>query len=326
MTSRRRFLAAAVLLSVPAAAGAQTRTYRLALLSGSASSDPAVAPLLKAIFARLAELGYEEGRNLVVERRFAEGRLERLPGLAAELVALRPDVILATTSPPSLAAARATSTIPIVFTAVSDPVGIGLVKSLAQTDNNVTGASSQNSEIQSKRLQLVREVFPSASRVAVLYNPLNAAELPIVATLQEAARTLRFVLQPVQAKSGQELRAAFAKFEAERPDVLYVVESQFSFLHRGQIIESANRMRMPGVYGLSPFADAGGLMSYSFNLLDINRAAANYVDKIFRGAKPADLPVEQPTTFELVLNRRTAKALGIDLPLAVLVRADRVID
>lgn len=326
MTRRREFLAAAVLLCLGARAGAQGKSYRLGLLSGSSSADPAVARLLEATFGRLAELGYREGANLIVERRFAEGRLERLPALAAELVALQPDVILATTSPPSLAAARATSTIPIVFTAVSDPVGIGLVESLARTGNNVTGASSQNSEIQSKRLQLVREVFPSASRVAVLYNPLNAAELPILATLREAAQALRFVLQPVEARVEQDLLPAFTRLEAERPDVLYVVESQFTFLYRAQIIDSANRIRLPSVYGLSPFADSGGLMSYAFSILESNRAAANYIDRILRGAKPADLPVEQPTRFELVLNLRTAKAQGISFPPAVLLRADRVIE
>lgn len=278
-----------------------------------------------AVFGRLAELGYHEGRNLVVERRFAEGLVDRLPALAAELVALQPDVILAVTSPPSLAAARATSAIPIVFAAVSDPVGIGLVRSLAQTGNNVTGVSSQNSEIQSKRLQLVREVFPSASRVAVLYNPLNAAEPPIVATLQEAARTLGFALRLVEMKSEQDFPVAFKMLEVERPDVLYVIESQFTFFHRGRIIESANRMHLPGMYGLSQFADAGGLMSYSFSLLAVNRAAANYIDKILRGAKPADLPVEQPTSFELVLNLRTAAAQSISFPPTVLLRADRVI-
>jgi putative ABC transport system substrate-binding protein len=297
----------------------------LAILSGSGSSDPGGVPLWNAVFGRLAELGFHEGRNLVVERRFAEGLVERLPALAAEIVALQPDVILAITTPPSLAAARATSTIPIVFAAVSDPVGVGLVRSLARTGNNVTGASSQNSEIQSKRLQLVREIFPSASQVAVLYNPLNVAEPPIVATLQEAARTFGFVLRLVGAKSEQDLRAAFETLEAKRPDVLYVIESQFTFLHRGRIIESTNRMHLPGVYGLSQFADAGGLMSYSFSLLDVYRAAANYVDKILRGAKPADLPVGQPTTFELVLNLRTATAQGVVFPPNVLLRADRVV-
>lgn len=325
MTPRGRFLAAAVLLCFAARADAQERTYRLAILSGGGSSDPAGVPIWNAVFGRLAELGYREGRNLVVERRFAEGRLERLPALAAELVALKPDVIFASTTPPSLAAAKATSTIPIVFSAVSDPVGMGLVQSLARSGNNVTGASSQNAEIQSKRLQLLREVFPSASRVAVLYNPLNAAELPIVATLQEAAKTFGIALRLLGATSGQELPGVFETLQAERPDALYVIESQFTFLHRGRIIESAERIRMPGVYGLTQFADAGGLMSYSFNLLAVNRAAANYVDRILRGARPTDLPVEQPTSFELVLNLRAAKALGVSFPPGLLLRADRVI-
>jgi putative ABC transport system substrate-binding protein len=326
MNPRRRFLAASILFTFAAGSRAQARTYRMALLSGSASSDQSVTGLLKPFFTRLEELGYHEGRNLTVERRFAEGRLERLPALAMELVALKPDVIVAFTTPPSLAAAKATTTIPIVFSSVSDPVGSGLVSSLARPGGNVTGISSQNSETHIKRLEVLREALPSASRVAVLHNPLNPAELAIVATLRQAAKSFQFEIQPMEARSRAELSAAFTALTAERSHVLYVVESQFSFAHRHPIIEFAGQARIPDMYGLTPFVEAGGLMSYSFDVKALNRSAANYVVKVLHGTSPAELPVEQPTTFELALNLGRAKALGLAFPPAVMLRADRLIE
>ncbi len=301
---------------------AQPRTFRIAQLSGGSATS--TAHMHKALFDRLEELGYREGKNLVVERRFADGRLERLPALAAELVALKPDLIFANAGQPSFAASKVTSTIPIVFVGVPDPVGMGIVRSLGRPGTNATGFSAQGVEIQGKRLQILKEAFPSASRVAVLYDPLN--DVPKLAALKEGSKTLGLELRVIGANSEQELGSAFKTLEMERPDVLYVVESPFTFARRARIAEFANSARLPTVHGLSEFTEAGGLMSYSFIYIEQFRAAATFIDKILKGAKPADLPVEQPTRFELVLNLRTAKALGVKFPPAILLRADRVIE
>lgn len=326
VAQRRQFLVHSIALALLAGTRveAQPRTYRIAYLSGG--SDAATAHLQKALFGRLEELGYREGRNLVVERRFADARAERLPALAAELVALKPDIFFAAASQATLVASKATSTIPIVFVAVTDPVGMGIVKSLGRPGTNATGLSAQNVEIQGKRLQLLKEVFPSATRVAVLYNPLNAFEGAKVAVLQEASKTLGLVLRMIEAKAEQELASAFKIVENERSDVFYIIENPFTFSHRARIVEFAINQRLPTVYGLSEFADAGGLLSYSFSLIDHYRAAATFINKILKGAKPSDLPVEQPTRFELVLNLKTAKAQGVKFPPTILLRADRVIE
>jgi putative ABC transport system substrate-binding protein len=324
--NRRQFLVRSIALALLAGTrvAAQPRTYRIAYLSGGL--DAATAHLQKALFGRLEELGYREGRNLVVERRFADGRLERLPALAAELVALKPDLIFGAAAQATLVASKATSTIPIVFVGVSDPVGMGIVRSLGRPGTNATGLSAQNVEISAKRLQLLKEAFPSASRVAVLSNPLNAADLLRLTTLMEASKTLGLELRVIGANSDQELGSAFKALELERPDVLYVIESPLTFGHRARIVEFANGLRLPAVYGLGEFAEAGGLMSYSFIFIEHFRAAATFIDKILKGAKPADLPVEQPTRFELVINLKTAKALGVKFPQSILLRADRVIE
>lgn len=323
---RRQFLVRSLVLALLAGARveAQPRTYRMAYLV--ASSNATTAHLQKVLFGRLEELSYREGRNLAVERRFAEGRLERLPALAAELVALKPDVIFAGASQTALAASQATSTIPIVFVGVPDPVGMGIVKSLGRPATNATGLSAQSIEIHSKRLQLLKEVFPPATRVAVLQNPLNAPSVPILATLKEASKTLGLALRVIETRSEQDFAPAFKLLEAERPDVLYVIESPLTFVHRTRVVEFANGVHLPAMYGFPEFAEAGGLMSYSFSLIEHYRGAATFIDKILKGAKPAELPVEQPTRFELVLNLKTAKALGVKFPLTILFRADRVIE
>jgi putative ABC transport system substrate-binding protein len=274
----------------------------------------------------LRKLGYSEGENLIVERRFAEGRLERLPALAAELVALKPDVIFAGASQAALAAAGATGTIPIVFVAVSDPVGLGIVKTLARPGTNATGLSAQNIEVHSKRLQLLKEVFPSASRVTVLHNPLNVVERQMLAVLKEASRSLNIEMRILEIRSEQEFDGVFKSLDSQRPDVLYVLESPFSFLHRARIVDLVNARRLHAVYGLHDYVHAGGLMSYSFPLLEHYRTGAEFVSKILKGAKPADIPVEQPTRFELVVNLKTAKAQGVIFPAAILARADWMIE
>ena len=303
---------------------AQLRTYRMGYLGSSSSA--ATSHFQKALFGRLEELGYREGRNLVVERRFADGRLERLPALAAELVALKPDLLFSAASQATLAAAKATSTIPVVFVAVPDPVGQGIVKSLGRPSTNATGLSSQNVEIHAKRLQLLKEAFPSASRVVVLHNPLNTYELSVLAILKSVSATLALQLRVIEARSPEEITQAFKTFQAGQPDVLYVIESPLTFTERDRIVELANNYRLAAVYGLNEFAEAGGLISYSLNLIEHYRAAARFIDKILKGAKPADLPVEQPTRWEMVINLRTAKAQAIRFPPAVLLRADRVIE
>lgn len=303
---------------------AQPRTYRMAILSPSTVA--AGAHLRSALIGRLEELGYREGRYFAIERRFAEGRLERLAALAAELLALKPDIIFVTGTQATLAVSNATSTLPIVFVLVADPVGSGIVKSLARPGYNATGLSAQIVDIQGKRLQLLKEAFPSVSRVAVLLNPLNSSDLLLLSSLKRASTTLALNLRVVEARSPEELAPAFKSLEVERPDALYVIEGPLQFSHRERIVEFANGRRLIAVYGSNEFAEAGGLMSYSNNWVEHYRAAAIYVDKILKGAKPADLPVEQPTHFELLLNLKTAKALDVKFPPEIVLRADRVIE
>lgn len=289
------------------------------------TSAAATAQRGKIFTERLEELGYREGTNLVIERRYAEARLERLPELAAEIVALKPDVIFVGAGPAAVAVAKATSTIPIVFVTVSDPVGIGIVKSLRRPGTNVTGISTLSADLHGKRLQLLKEVVPTASKVAVLHSPGETSQATL-AILNEASKTLGVVLRPIEAKSEQDLATVFKTLAGERPDVLYVLEGSLSYLHRARIAELANSARLPTVYGLVEFVEAGGLMSYSFSLTEHLRAAATCIDKILKGANPADLPVERATRFELVLNMKTAKAQGVKFPPPILLRADRVIE
>jgi putative ABC transport system substrate-binding protein len=291
----------------------------------SAQSARAIAHLQLRLSTRLRELGLREGENLVVERRYAEGRFERLPALAGELVALKPDIIFAGASQATLAVARATSTIPIVFVAVSDPVGLGIVKSLARPGTNATGLSAQNIEVHSKRLQLLREVFPGAKRVAVLHNPLNLVERRMLAVLEEASRSLNVELRVVEVRTEHDLEPVFEKLDDQRPDVLYVLESPFTLLHRARIIDLVHARRLPAVYGLHDYVYDGGLMSYSFPLLEHYTIGAQLVARILKGAKPAEIPVEQPTRFELIVNLKTAKAHGVSFPPAILARADQVV-
>lgn len=320
---RRQFLIRSIGLALLAGARveAQSRTYRIGSLV--MTSAAAVTGRGKVIVDRLEELGYREGKNLVVERRYAEARPERLPALAAELVALKPDVILASSPPAALAVAKATSTIPIVFTNVPDPVGIGLVKSLSRPGTNVTGISTLSVDLHGKRLQLIKEVFPSAAQLAVLHSQDQVSTLAI---LKEVSKSVGLALRLVDAKAGEDFVAAFKAMESARPDVLYVLDTSLNFLHRARIVELANSARLPAVYGLGEYVEAGGLMSYAFSLTEHLRSAANCVDKILKGANPAQIPIEQATRFELVLNLKTAKAQGVKFPPAILLRADRVIE
>ena len=323
MTTRRQILTGAASVAMTGWASAEQRLHRLAYL---VPSSPAANALnQRALFGALAELGYREGHNLVVERRFAEGRLDRLSALAAELVALRPDVLFAAGSQATLAASKATTTVPIVFVAVSDPVGMGIVKALRRPGTNATGLSNQAEEFQIKILGLLKEAFPSASRVALLHDPTNLPLVRMLPTLKQAAAPLALDLRILEARSPEDLAPAFKLLKSERPDVLYVLSAAFFVSQRGRIVELVNAQRQVAVYGQTDFAEAGGLISYSFSVIEQYRSGATFIDKILKGANPAELPVEQPTRFELVLNLKTAKAQGVTFPRAVLLRADRVI-
>jgi len=324
MTTRRQIRTGAVSVAMTGWASAAQRPHRLAYLVPASPADN--APNQRALFGSLAELGYREGHNLVVERRFAEGRLDRLAALAAELVALRPDVLFAAGSQATLAACKATTTVPIVFVAVSDPVGIGIVKALRRPGTNATGLSNQAEEFQIKMLQLLKDAFPSASRVALLYDPTNLPLVQTLPTLKQAAATLALNLRMIEARSPEDLVPAFKLLKSERPDVLYVLSAAFFVSQRGRIVELVNAQRQVTVYGQTDFADAGGLMAYSFSVIGQYRSGATFIDKILKGAIPADLPVEQPTRFDLVLNLKTATAQGVTFPKAMLLRADRVIE
>jgi putative tryptophan/tyrosine transport system substrate-binding protein len=324
MTTRREILTGAASLAMTRWASAEQRPRHMAYLTGS--SPAATDPYQRALFGALAELGYRQGDNLVVDRRFAEGRFDRLPALAAELVALKPDVLFVTGSQATLAASKATRTVPIVFLAVSDPVGMGIIKALRRPGTNATGLSNQADEFHIKLLQLLKEVFPSALRVAVLHDPTNIPLVQMLPALKQAAATLALNLRAIEARSPEDLVTAFKLLKSERSDVLYVLGAAFFFSQRRRIVELVNGQRQVAVYGLNEFADAGGLMSYSFSLIEQYRSAATFIDKILKGANPAEVPVEQPTRFELVINLKTARAQNVTFPPAVLLRADRVIE
>ena len=312
------------LLAVPLAAVAQSpgKVYRIGFLS----TDPPRARLWEALLDGLRERGYSEGRNLVFERRFSEGKAECFPELAAELVRLKVDCIIVPTTPAALAARNATQTIPIVITAANDPVGAGLVASLARPGGNITGLSNLASELTGKRLELLKEVIPGLTRVAVLWNAANPANASAWEETQAAARALGLLLHAQDVRSPQDLEGAFTHTAQVHPEALLVLQDSLIVMHRPHIVAFATQQRLPGVFANREWVVAGGLMSYGPSTLDLFRRAAIYVDKILKGAKPADLPVEQPVKFELALNLKTAQALGLTIPPSVLLRADEVIE
>jgi putative ABC transport system substrate-binding protein len=281
-------------------------------------------PPLEAFRRGLHDLGYVEGHNIVLESRFADGRFERLPELAAELVRLKVDVILAVGVPAVRAAQHATGTIPIVFPVATDPVGQGLVASLAQPGGNSTGVSFQDPEFMGKRLELLRQAVPSVTRVAYLWHaaPFNARALQETET---AARALGVQLLPVEVREPYPFDQAFATMAEAHVDALITLPSTVFMNRRTQIVDLASKTRLPGIFPDRELADAGGLMSYGPSLTASYHRAATYVDKILKGATPADLPVEQPTTFELVINLKTAQALGLTIPPTLLFQATEVI-
>ena len=279
-------------------------------------------PFSRQFWEGLREFGYIDGQTIQVEFRSAEGKLNLLPGLAAELVRLKVDIIVASETPSVQAAKHATSEIPIVMAPSGDPVGTGLITSLARPGGNVTGLSAATAELAGKSLELIREVMPAASRVAALADPTNAFTKPFLENINLTARTFGIEIQVVMLRGTEAFDAAFAELAGKQIDAVIVQPT----LPRAPIIDLLRKHRLPAVSGNRAFADAGGLMSYAASLADRYRNAAPYVDKILKGTKPADLPVQQPTKFELVINLKAAKALGLSIPPALLGRADEVIE
>ena len=328
----RRYTGLALLLALlafgaaPLAAEAQHagKVYRIGYLS--APSRESVERGVEAFLRALRELGWVEGQNLVIEYRWAEGKVERLPDLAADLVRRKVDVIVAPAGSAALAAKNATSSIPIVMIFPNDPVEMGLVASLRRPGGNITGTTfTAGPEIFGKQLQILKEIIPLASRVAVLGNPADPEWAAQLTEVEAAARSLNIRLQHVEARGPEEFDSAFAAMARERAEALLVTGGSTFLVHRARLAELAVKGRLPSMYSFRESVQAGGLIAYAVNMADFVGRSAVYVDKILKGAKPADLPVERPTKFELVINLKTAKALGLTIPQSVLGRADEVI-
>ena len=300
------------------------RVYRVGYLS--VPTRASVENALQAFLRALRELGWVEGQNLIIEYRWAEGKVERLPDLAADLVRRKVDVIVAPAGSAALVAKHATSSIPIVMMFPNDPVEMGLVASLGRPGGNVTGTSfTSGPEIFGKQLQILKEILPHASRVAILWNPADQGAALQVREVEAAARSLRIRVQRVEARGPEEFDSAFAAMARERAEALLVAHGPTFLVHRARLAELAVKGRLPTMYSFREHVEAGGLMAYAVNMTDFIGRAAVYVDKILKGAKPADLPVEQPTKFELSINLKAAKGLGITVPQSLLLRADEVI-
>jgi putative ABC transport system substrate-binding protein len=290
------------------------------------SATPATQGQWVAAFVqRLRELGWVEGHNLTIDYRWAEGRSERFAEIAAEIVRLKVNVIVTVTTPAALAAKQATSVIPIVFAAAGDPVGTGLVASLARPGGNVTGLSNLISDTGGKKLQLLREIVPDLGRLAIMANVSNPAVVLELDDAQAAARTLGLEVAISEVRRVEDIASAFDALKG-RADALYVCADPLMYTHRIRINTLALSVRLPTMHGIREYVEAGGLMSYGANIADLFRRNAEYVDKILRGAKPSDIPVEQPTKFDLVINLTTARALGLTVPPTLLARADEVIE
>jgi ABC-type uncharacterized transport system substrate-binding protein len=291
----------------------------------TATSPAPFTPLMNAFRQGLSEAGYVEGQNVAIEYRWAEGHYDRLPALAADLVGRKVDLIMASNPPAALAAKSATSTIPIVFRGPADPVGDGLVASLARPGGNLTGVSLAD-DVTAKRLELLSELVPRAGVIALLVNPNNANAERVIRDVQEAARTKRLQLHVLKAGGESEIDSAFASLVQLHAGALVVGADPFLSSRRDQLVALASRHAVPSIYAWREFAASGGLISYGPSLTSVYRLAGAYVGKVLKGAKPADLPVEQPTTFELVINLKTAEALGLTVPQSMLMRADEVIE
>lgn len=333
MIDRRVFLygGIAASLTMPPLARAQqaSKIPRIGLLSTGSPGSPETVAALDAVRQGLQELGYAEGRNILIEYRLADGSIERLHELAAELARLDVDVVVAGSTPGARAALKATTTIPIVSPAMGDPVGDGLVASLARPGGNLTGSTMLGPHLVAKRLELLREALPAMSRLGILWHPGAFGDSTMKEMLQEtevAART--FGMRPLFAavRRAEEFERAFATMQGGGADALFVFPSVMLFLERQRIVTLATRHRLPSAFNNAEAVELGALLGYGVSIFDLARRAARYVDKILKGARPADLPIEQPTTFELVINLKTARALGITVPPSLLLRADRVLE
>jgi putative ABC transport system substrate-binding protein len=328
---RREFLSilggsavAPALWSLPLRAQQPDKAVRIGRLSPLSVATE--APMLEGLRQGLRDLGWIEGRNLAFELRFAEGKLDRLPQLAAELVRAKVDVIVTGSNPGALAAKTATTAIPIVMVTTGDPVQGGLVTSLARPGGNITGVTALGQALNAKRLELLKEAVPSVKRVAVLTNPASPYTEPFLQESGAAAQALGIEVRVLEARESDDLEKAFEAITNVHAEALMVLADVLFLTHRRRIVELAVKNRLPTIYGERGSVQAGGLMFYGASLPDMYRRAATYVDKILKGAKPADLPVEQPTKFALVINLKTAKALGIDIPPTLLARTDEVIE
>lgn len=323
---RRAFLriVASGLATMAAAAPArgQERVPRIGLIGEQSAADPFVAAFREG----LHDLGYVEGRNVVVDLQYAQGALDRVPRLAAELIRRKVDVLVVGGTVSAQSAGKATTSVPIVFALAGDPVGSGLVSSLGHPGGNITGISNLSPGLLPKQLELLRAAAPRVSRVGILYNPANPATTPALEETREAARSMGVELQVLEVRRADELPGALAALDRWHAGGLLAVSDPVIGSHLRELSSEAVRRRLPAMYSRREFVEAGGLMAYGPSYEDNYRRAATYVDKILRGARPGDLPVEQPIRFELVVNRKTARALGLTLPPALLLRADRVID
>jgi putative ABC transport system substrate-binding protein len=309
---------------LPAAAQSLDKLRRIGFLGNSTAALE--ANLVEPFREGLRDLGYEEGRNIAIEYRWAEGEYARFPALVAELIAAKVDVVVTAGTPAALAMKKATTSVPCVMVAVGDPVGTGLVESLARPGGNLTGLTSIAPELEGKRLELLREVVPQLSYFAVLWNPLSPFSVVAEKEVQAAALALRMKVLSLGVRTSEELDNAFGSMLRERPGALVVVADRVFLHNRLRIMDFAAQQRLPGVYAYRELVEAGGLMSYGPNYAHMHRQAAVYVDKILRGAKPSELPIQAPVKFELVINLKTAEALGLDVPLHVQQRADEVIE
>ena len=322
----RAVLAAAVVLLVPmpaAIAQAPQKIHRLAMLH---LGDAASVRAFEAAFEQgLKDLGYAEGKNIVIERRYADGRADRLPGLAAELVRVKPDVIFAPTTPAAHAAKNASGSIPIVIASASDPIGSGFALSLARPGGNITGTSNIQTDVDPKRLQMLREIFPRIARVALVHAGDRLAQLQIEAA-QLGGRSLGIEIVSLEARGAEDYQTGFATARSRGAEAILVASNAQNAQHRRLIVDLAAQHKLPDFYPNAGWIDDGGLLSYGAAGGPQYYRAAAYVDKIFKGAKPGVLPIEQPTRFQLEINLRTAKALGVTIPPLLLLRADRIIE
>jgi len=323
---RRDFIAGtAALLVSPRHSWAQGTPRRIGFLNQSPTNLPSALPLRKAWLDSLSDHGWVVGKNLIIDPRYAEGHAERLPALAAELVALKPDVLVGSGPPAAAALKSATATIPIVFVAVLDPVGMGLVQSLSRPGGNITGLATSAAILTGKQIEILRELVPGASKIAILANPDNPMHRLGLAEVPSIARSMGVALLVVEATTAEELDTAFASAAAQHADAIVVFGDNLTNQEAPRVTALAANHHLPAIYLFPQFAP-GGLIVYGPDYADLFRRAGDYVDKILRGTKPADLPVEQPTKFELVINMKTAKALGLTVPPSLLVRADEVIE